>query len=577
MSELSSTRPGRLGAVFGTVLIGGALALPASAQASALVDLGAQTWQQGISAGFGLTGPTTVVAPAGTYSAGSNATFGWCTPYAATAIQGAVVNVSRAQAASPVVISAGPNADGSGGVSDPDSAIPTGSVGTNLVLNPLGSGCVAARVAQSAGGTSAARQWTVALSDVSLVDEQGPAVTGLRVVGPETNGWYTGPLTVFWEASDNQLLRGTTGVQISDGPTVSLGDAADNTELSASVDPGADGPHAVTVYRTAGGGWPTAEESVNVNVDRTPPSVPQMIAPPAGAYPVTLTTTPATDGASGSGVARVQFTADGGQTVLATSTLTRPGSYTVAARAVDVAGNVSAWSAPIEVVVPASGSGTPGGAGSRGGGAVLHLSTVTIDGHRPGVGGAPALTRTWGSRLRVAATVADGLGHPTAGAHIAIADGLGLLAHGTSNAAGRVVLAVPVRRSGTMDLTADGGGTLVRIEVRMRPLMALSAGERHAVTGRPLSLGARRVVTVTGTASPVPIVTGQPVQLEYLLGRTWLPLGAPGAVAGNGHWRVSYTVARPGAAVVHMRVVLPSQPGLPFAAGATPVFRVAIR
>ncbi len=183
MSELRSTRRGYLGIALGTVLIGGALALPASAQASALVDLGAQTWQQGISAGFGLTGPTTVVAAAGTYSAGSNATVEWCSPYAASAIQGAVVNVARAQAASPVVINAGPNADGSGGVSEPDSAIPTGSVGTNLVLNPLGTPCVAARVAQSAAGTSAARQWTVALSDVSLVDEQGPAVSNLRVVG----------------------------------------------------------------------------------------------------------------------------------------------------------------------------------------------------------------------------------------------------------------------------------------------------------------------------------------------------------------------------------------------------------
>ena len=264
-------------AVLGAV----ALAAPAIAQASAVVDLGPQPWAQSISAGFGISAATTIVAPAGTYSAGSNATFDWCTPYAASAIQGAVINVARAQAASPVVISAGPNADGSGGVSDPDSAIPTGSVGTNLVLNPLGSGCVSARVAQSAAGTSAARQWTVALSDVSLVDEQGPAVSGLQVAGPETSGWYTGTLKVFWQASDNQLLRGTTGVQVSDGPTLSLGDAADNTELSALVDSGADGPHTVTVYRTAGGGWPTAEESVTVNVDRTPPSVPQMIAPPA--------------------------------------------------------------------------------------------------------------------------------------------------------------------------------------------------------------------------------------------------------------------------------------------------------
>ena len=107
--------------------------------------------------------------------------------------------------------------------------------------------------------------------------------------------------------------------------------------------------------------------------------------------------------------------------------------------------------------------------------------------------------------------------------------------------------------------------------------MSLTAGERHAITGRPLALGAHRVLTVVGTAAPVPVVAGQPVQLEYLLGGTWLPLGAPATIAHTGRWRVRYVVARPGTAVVRMRVLVPSQPGLPFAAGTTPVFTVAIR
>jgi hypothetical protein len=558
------------------VFICSGLVLPAYAQASAVVDLGAQAWLGATNAGFVAQGPTTITAAAGTFSAGSAASFSWCTPYAASTIQSAVVNVARGQAASPVVISAGPNPDGSGGLSEADSAIPTGTVGTNLVLSPLGSTCVAARVAQSTAGTSASRQWTVALSDVALVDEQGPSVSNLVVHGPETNGWYTGTVTALWQAADNQLLRGLTGAQISDGSTVSLGDAADNTTLSATLDPGADGPHSVTVYRTAGGGWPTAESSVTINIDRTPPSVPQVIAPPAGAYPVTLTTTPSTDGASGSGVARIEFTADGGTTLLASNTLTRPGSYMVAARAVDLAGNTSVWSAPIAVVVPASASGSPGGAGSQGSSAALHLSRITVDGHAPGSNAAIALTRTWGAHIRVAATVVDGLGAPAAGARITLGDAVGVLASGTTTSAGHVLIVVPVRRSGAVLLTANGGGALVRIDLLMRPLLALAAGERHAITGRPLTLGAHRVLTVTGTALPGPVVARQPVQLEYLLGHTWLPLGAPGVVARNGHWRVRYVVARPGSAVVRMRVLLPSQPGLPFAAGTSPVFRVAI-
>jgi hypothetical protein len=566
----------RVAILAGSALIGGSLVLPAYAQASALIDLGAQGWLQGTTTGFGITGPTTIAAAAGTYSAGSSATVGWCSPFAASAIQSAVVHIVRAQAASPVIVSAGPNPDGSGGLSEPDSAIPTGTVGTNLVLSPLGSPCVSARIAQSALGTSASRQWTLALSDVSLVDEQGPSVSNLLVAGPETNSWYTGPLKVFWQAADNQLLRGVTGVQVSTGPTVNLGDAADNTELSATIDPGSDGPHRVTVYRTAGGGWPTAESSATINVDRTPPSIPQMIAPPAGAYPVSLTTTPSTDGASGSGVARVEFTADGGHTVLSSNVLTRPGSYAVAARAIDVAGNASSWSSPISVVVPASASGAPGGSGSQGGTAVLHLARITIDGRTPGSDAAIALTRTSGAHIQVSASVADGLGAPARGAQITVADATGVLARGTTNAAGRIVIAVPVRRSGTIVLTANGGGALVRINLLMRPLLTLAAGERHAIGGAPLRLGAHRLLTITGTASPISVVAGQPVQLEYLLGRAWLPLGVPGAVGRNGHWRVRYAVARPGSAVVRMRVLLPSQPGLRFAAGTTPVFRVAI-
>ncbi len=396
-------------------------------------------------------------------------------------------------------------------------------------------------------------------------------------MGPETNGWYTGPLTVFWQAADNQLLRGTTGVQVSDGSTVSLGDAADNTTLTATVDPGADGPHTVTVYRTAGGGWPTAEESVTINVDRTPPSVPQMIAPPPGEYPVTLTTTPSSDGASGSGVARIEFTDDGGQTVLASNILTSPGAYTVAARALDNAGNASSWSAPIEIIVPASASGSPGGSGSRGTASVLHLSRITIDEHLPGADAAIALTRTWGAHVTVDATLADGLGAPAPGARVTIADGVGVLARGTTNSSGHVAISVPVRRSGTITITANGGGALVRIDLRMRPLLALAAGERHAISGRPLTLGAHRTLTITGTASPTPLVAGQPVQLEYLLGGTWLPLGAPGTVTRSGRWRVRYAVARPGSALVRMRVLLPSQPGLSFAAGTSPVFKVSIQ
>ena len=331
-------------------------------------------------------------------------------------------------------ISAGPNADGSGGVSEPDSAIPTGrsapiSCSARWVsrASPRGSPSRPRVRARRANG-----RWRCPMSRSST--SRGRPCRTSALPDPRQTAGTPGRLLSSGRPADNQLLRGPTGVQISDGATVSLGDAADNTELSASVDPGADGPHTVTVYRTAGGGWPTAEESVSINVDRTPPSVPQMVAPPAGAYPVTLTTTPSTDGASGSGVARIEFTDDGGPTRARLRTSSRARApYRWPARAVDVAGNASAWSAPIGVVVPASGSGTLG----RGGLAGRRRGTAPVDGHdrrsrarrrrrnradahlgcaRPG-------RRDRRRRARSSAA---------AGAHVAVADGLGLLARGTT-------------------------------------------------------------------------------------------------------------------------------------------------
>jgi hypothetical protein len=548
----------------------GTVAIPATAMAGVPVDLGPQAWTGSTPSGFATAGPNLVTAAQGTYGVGNGAAYWWCDPYAGSQIEGAVVNAKRGQAASSVVIKAGPTTSGDGGVSlaDSNSALATG---TTLLLSNLATQCVGAGVVQSSIGTSGARQWTLGLGNVTLLDEQGPAVSSLELVGSNQDGWYTGQIKVFWISSDNELLRGTTGVQVSAGPSFNLGDPSNSSFLSQLVDPGADGPHKVTVYRTGGGGWPTAEASVSINVDRTPPTIPEVIAPPAGQYPAVLATTGSSDGPSGSGVARIEFTDNGGQTVLASGTLTVPGTYALRARAVDVAGNTSAWGLPVDVVVPA-GAGTPGHPGSA-----PHLARITIDGRSPDASGGLALTRTWHTRIRLVATFADGLGAPAARIRVAVADALGRLVVGTTGRSGRITLEVPVRRSGTELLSADGGTPVAMIALRMRPLVTLDRSERHAMSGRPLTLGPHRTLTVTGHAAPGVVVVGQPVELQYLLGRTWLPLGLPGAVGRGGRWRVSYAVARPGSARVVMRVVLPSQPGLPFAAGASPRFTVAIR
>lgn len=541
------------------------LAVPALAQGGMPVELGSQAWQQATSSGFAVPNATGVTAAAGTYSAGSGAGFSWCTPDAESSISAAVVHVTRAQAAASATIAVGPSTSGAGGVSESDGLVPEGATGTNITLSGLDASCVGAAVRQAAAGTStAARHWTLSLAAVTLTDEQGPSVSDLQIVGPETNGWYTGDIKVFWEAADNALLRGTTGVQISDGATDDLGDAADNVQLSATLDPGADGTHTVTVYRTGGGGWATATASQTIQVDRTPPSVPQMVAPPAGAYPVALATTGSSDPVSG--VAAIQFTDDSGASVLGSNVLTRPGTYRIQARAIDGAGLASAWSPAIAVVVPVDGQA----------GGVLHLARFAVDGRAPGGAGASALVRTWGTHVRVTGTVADALGAGAAGARMTVTQAGVTIARARANARGAFTLLAPVRRSGTLLLHADGGGALADVDLHMRPLLVLTGAAAHATGGRALRVASGGTITISGVARPTPLVDTRPVQLEYLLDGTWLPLGLPGTIGRTGRWQVRYTVARPGSAVVDLRVVLPSQPGLPFATGISPVVRVAI-
>ncbi len=247
--------------------------------------------------------------------------------------------------------------------------------------------------------------------------------------------------------------------------------------------------------------------------------------------------------------------------------------YAVEARRVDVAGMPAPGAPPsTSRFPPPDGSGTGGGA------------TTSISPASPSTGGRRATSGVASVDAHVLIVVPgrpqrrpNGLGHVVGGARVVAADARGVLARGTTNGGGRIVLTVPVRRSGSIALTANGGGPLIRVALRMRPLIVLSAHDRHAISGTPLRLGPRRVLSVSGTAAPGGVVAGQPVELEYLVGRTWLPLGLPVPVSRNGHWRLTYAVARPGSAVVRMRVVMPSQPGLPFAAGASAAFRVAIR
>lgn len=569
--------------------VGIACAVAAPAAAAVTVPLGAQPWQNSTEAGFAVTSGTTVRAPAGTYANGSWSGFSWCTPYRASRIQRAVVRAYRYHAASTVRVEVGPNADGSLGWSQAESSIPQGAVGLPIALEPLGSTCVGARTRQT-GNQQVANQriWDLALEDVVLSDDQGPSIDSFRIEGPQTAGWYTGPVTAVWTSSDNDLLRGVTGASVTGGSSVDRGNAADSAEVRSVLDPGADGPRTVKVWRNGGGGWGTAERSVEIRVDRTPPSVPVVTATPAarGQAPIVLAAGGSVDPPGGSGLARYELTGDGGQTVLRSATLTRAGSYEIRGRAVDVAGNASLWSLPIQVEVtstvqPLVPSGTAGGGPSTAGLRDLSgVRLVQLGALRPR---AKTRARThlqlrpvWGTRSVVTGRFVTSGGSGAGGLEVLVQRPSGaVVGRGRTDARGRFRVVFTAASSGTYRIVAVGRPEVVgRAYVAIRPQLRLAPGIASRDSSGHLAvrlLPARRIV-LYGRAEPARLVSGQLVQMEFLSRSGWLPLGRRVPVSPRGQWRVTYQVARPGAAKVLVRIVILGQPGSGLATGVSPSY-----
>lgn len=551
-----------------------AVATPAAA---VTVPLGPQAWQSSTEAGFAVTSGTTVRAPVGTYANGSWSGFSWCTPYRASRIQRAVVRAHRYHAASTVRVEVGPNADGSLGWSQPESSIPQGAVGLPIALEPLGSTCVGARTRQT-GNQQVAYQriWDLALEDVVLSDDQGPSIDSFRIEGAQTAGWYTGPVTAVWTSSDNDLLRGGTGASVTGGSSVERGNAADGAELRSVLDPGPDGPRTVRVWRTGGVGWGTAERTLDIRVDRTPPSVPVLTATPAarGQAPIVLAAGGSVDPPGGSGLARYELTADGGQTVLRSATLTRAGGYEIRGRAVDVAGNASPWSLPIQVEVtstvqPLLPSGTAGGGPSTPGlRALSGVRLVQLGALRPRMKTRARthiqLRPVWGTRPVVTGRFVSSGGSGARGLDVVVQrPGGAVVGRGRTDARGRFRAAFATPSSGTYRIVAVGQPEVVgRAYVAVRPRLTFAPG-----IGSTLHPG-RRIV-LRGRAEPARLVAGRPVQMEYRSGHQWLPLGRPSVVTKAGQWRLAYQVLRPGRASVEVRVVLPAQRGTGLAPGTS--------
>jgi hypothetical protein len=578
-----------------------AIGIAEPAGAAVLVPLGTQQWQASTEAGFAVTSPTTLRAPAGSYQNGAWAGFSWCTPYRASRIHRVVVRAYRYHQSSVVRIEVGPNTDGSLGPSQPESTLPTGDPGTPISIDPLLTACVGARARQT--GTQQvtfSRIWNLVLEDVVLSDDQGPSIDAFRLEGPQQAGWFTGPVTVVWSASDNDLLRGVTGAAITPGgDSIDRGDTADGTEMRSTLNPGSDGSHTVRVWRTGGNGWKTAEHTADIRVDRTPPSVPIVAASPAarGPAPIVLTASGSVDAPNGSGLARYEFTTDDGRTLLQTASITRVGRFDIRARAVDIAGNASAWSLPIQVEVtgpaqtaqPSGAPATPDGpaAPSATPGELPDLTGVrlaTLGAARPRVRERPRthlqLRPVWGSRGIVVGRFVRGDGTGLADVPVVARGPRGVdLGKARTDSTGRFRVSFRTTRSGTYSIVAVGrpevGG---RAYVAVRPTVAVDRRliSSSAYSDQMIALRPGRWIVVSGTAAPRRLMAGRAVQLQYRSGREWLPVGAPTTVNSRGRWVLRYRVARPGRVSVLMRVVLPGPRRLGFAQGMTSPFVVRI-
>jgi hypothetical protein len=434
----------------------------------------------------------------------------------------------------------------------------------------------------------------VKLGSVTFEDLQPPAVGGVQVDGPQVGGWFTGPVRVSWDASDNAALRGTTGARVDGGAGEDYGDAPDAArKVSNPLDPGHDGATTVTVWRS-GPGWPTATASVPIKVDRNPPSVPTLALTSAStSAPVAVQASGSTDGA-GSGLAKYEYTIDGGRSARRGSppreaaAFSEPGFYNVQARAVDAVGHASAWSTPIAVLVT-PGAGDTGNLPLPPAGVRLpdlsrvRLTRIHSDQVRRNrlVKGRPTplATIVYGRRMALTGRFAFPNHSGLRGGFVVVRGPSGRpVTSSFTDRQGRFRVVFTPRTPGAYTVSAIGtpevsGQVLVRMRPRLRIVPHRAKVVRHQLV---VPLGPRRVLVVRGTLGPTEWAAGRSVQLQYRDGRNWLP-GVNGLVGRVGRFQFRYRFYRPGRYNAVMRVVAPSERGLPYVRSVSRPFIVVLR
>ena len=384
-----------------------------------------------------------------------------------------------------------------------DTGSPYG-VSWNTATVGNGSHTVTARARDNAGNTRISAARTVNVANAAP-DTTAPTVS---LTGPANGATVSGSVNLAASAADTGG-SGMAGVQFFvDGAAVGAEDTGSPYGVSWNTATVGNGNHTVTARArdNAGNTRISAARTVNVAnavADTTAPTV-SLTSPAAGPIrgAVTMTAT-ATDNAGGSGMAGVQFLVNGAAvgaedtatpyTLTVNTTAADNGTYTVAARARDGAGNTST---------------TP-------------AVSITVDNSAPTVSlTGPASGATVSGSVNLAATAADTGGSGVAGVQFLV-DGA---------AQGAEVTTGPYGMSWDTATVANGTHTLA---ARARD----TAG--NTTTTAPVS------VTVDNTVNRAPMIQGVSGYYDPATGRTTGnviatdPDGDPLTYSATGYWVTS--------------------------------------
>lgn len=218
--------------------------------------------------------------------------------------------------------------DATSGIATTQGCIADGSttnaktVGPNTTVNGT---------AKDAAGNTATASSTSPAGDTT-----GPVLTGLPTTQPNGAGWYKGDVVIDWTASDAE-----SGIPAQPADTTITGEGTALTSTQSA---------------TNGVGLTTTATSPAVNIDRTAPTTGISGASNSWVNAVVLT-----PGDNLSGVARTEYTVDGGAVQQGTTfSLSTEGAHTITYRSVDAAGNEEGFhtaTVNIDMTAPTIGHG----------------------------------------------------------------------------------------------------------------------------------------------------------------------------------------------------------------------------